>query len=160
MDRREFLHLLGIVSVAGMPLPLSLARAEQAAEELYDAPAFGNVSLLHITDTHAQLRPIYFREPNVNISWRRQYGRASPARCRRGVSQAVRDCTKFTACSPFTYLNFERYAPIYGKAGGFAHIVAVEGARHGGRPEAARGIANGTFGSDRNLFLRFARISY
>ena len=50
-----------------MALPLDPARAEQAAEALYDAPAFGNVSLLHITDCHAQLRPIYFREPNVNI---------------------------------------------------------------------------------------------
>ena len=67
MDRREFLHLLGMASVAGMPLPLSAARAEQAAEELYDATAFGNVSLLHITDSHAQLRPIYFRESNVNL---------------------------------------------------------------------------------------------
>lgn len=30
-------------------------------------PAFGNVSFLHMTDCHAQLRPIHFREPNVNI---------------------------------------------------------------------------------------------
>ncbi|MDX2494862.1 MAG: hypothetical protein QNK27_07865 [Desulfuromusa sp.] len=30
-------------------------------------PKFGNVSLLHFTDSHAQLNPIYFREPNVNM---------------------------------------------------------------------------------------------
>ena len=67
MNRREFLHLLTAASAAGLALPLDAARAEQAAEALYDAPAFGNVSLLHITDCHAQLRPIYFREPNVNL---------------------------------------------------------------------------------------------
>ncbi len=67
MNRREFLHLLAAASAAGMALPLDPSRAEDEAEAFYDAKAFGNVSLLHITDCHAQLRPIYFREPNVNI---------------------------------------------------------------------------------------------
>ena len=67
MNRREFLQLLSAASAAGMALPLDPSRAAEAAETLYDAPAFGNVCLLHITDCHAQLRPIYFREPSVNL---------------------------------------------------------------------------------------------
>ena len=40
MNRREFLHLLSAASAAGMALPLDPARAEQAAEALYDAAGF------------------------------------------------------------------------------------------------------------------------
>jgi len=62
LQRREFLQLLAIASVAGASLRPRSSEA-QAAAELYDVPPFGNVSLLHITDTHAQLLPVYFREP-------------------------------------------------------------------------------------------------
>jgi S-sulfosulfanyl-L-cysteine sulfohydrolase len=44
-----------------------LAAKPGAGERLYDVPKFGNVSFLHFTDCHAQLTPIYFREPNVNL---------------------------------------------------------------------------------------------
>ncbi|MGO8908637.1 MAG: thiosulfohydrolase SoxB [Bradyrhizobium sp.] len=124
MDRREFLHLLGMASVAGMPLPLSTARAEQAAEQLYDAPAFGNVSLLHITDCHAQLRPIYFREPNVNLGVGSMAGRPPHVVGEAFLKQfGIAPNTRLAHA--FTYLDFEHYAPIYGKAGGFAHIATL-----------------------------------
>jgi sulfur-oxidizing protein SoxB len=44
-----------------------LAAKPGAANKLYDLPKFGNVSFLHFTDCHAQLRPIRFREPSVNM---------------------------------------------------------------------------------------------
>jgi sulfur-oxidizing protein SoxB len=44
-----------------------LAAEPAAAERLYEQPAFGNVSVLHFTDCHAQLLPLHFREPHVNI---------------------------------------------------------------------------------------------
>ena len=62
MQRREFLQLLAVAAAAGASLRPRTSEA-QAAAELYDVPPFGNVSLLHITDTHAQLLPVYFREP-------------------------------------------------------------------------------------------------
>ena len=43
------------------------ASKPKSADALYDIPAFGNVSLLHFTDCHAQLLPIYFREPSINL---------------------------------------------------------------------------------------------
>jgi hypothetical protein len=49
------------------PGPHADADAATAAAGLYDLPRFGNVSLLHMTDCHAQLKPIYFREPSVNL---------------------------------------------------------------------------------------------
>ncbi|NDF52068.1 MAG: thiosulfohydrolase SoxB, partial [Betaproteobacteria bacterium] len=65
MQKREFLHLLGAASAAGISQP-SAARAGDSKIS-YDVPVFGNVSLMHFTDCHAQLMPIYFREPSVNL---------------------------------------------------------------------------------------------
>jgi S-sulfosulfanyl-L-cysteine sulfohydrolase len=62
LQRRDFLGLLGVAALSGASLRPSLSEA-QAAAELYDPAPFGNVSLLHITDTHGQLLPVYFREP-------------------------------------------------------------------------------------------------
>ena len=67
MTRRDFLRLLGAASVAGLPLDNRIAFAQNAAGKLYDVPRFGNVNLLHITDTHEQLKATYFREPDVNL---------------------------------------------------------------------------------------------
>lgn len=66
MHRRDFLRLLAFASAAGASLRPGLSAA-QAASELYDLPAFGNVSLLHMADSHAQLLPTYFREPSINV---------------------------------------------------------------------------------------------
>jgi sulfur-oxidizing protein SoxB len=66
LQRREFLRLLAFAAAAGGSLRADLSHA-QAAAELYDAPPFGNLSLLHVTDVHAQLLPVYFREPSANL---------------------------------------------------------------------------------------------
>ncbi|MCC7100445.1 MAG: thiosulfohydrolase SoxB, partial [Rubrivivax sp.] len=68
LSKREFLQVLGAAGVAGMALSRHAeADAEQAQAALYELPRFGNVSLLHMTDCHAQLLPIWFREPSVNL---------------------------------------------------------------------------------------------
>ena len=58
--------ITAFAGAAGASLRPGLSSA-QAAAELYDLPKFGNVSLLHMADSHAQLLPIYFREPSINI---------------------------------------------------------------------------------------------
>ncbi|KAB2869119.1 MAG: thiosulfohydrolase SoxB, partial [Burkholderiaceae bacterium] len=67
-SKREFVRLLALAAAAGMPLATPGA---QEAAALYDVPppfaGTGAVSLLHFTDCHAQLLPIRFREPSVNL---------------------------------------------------------------------------------------------
>ena len=68
LSKRDFLQVLGAASVAGMGLGrYADADAVTAQAGLYDLPPFGNLSLLHITDCHAQLMPSHFREPSVNL---------------------------------------------------------------------------------------------
>ena len=69
LSRREFMQVLAIAGAGGMALHHQdvLAAKPGAGERLYDVPKFGNVSFLHFTDCHAQLQPIYCREPNVNL---------------------------------------------------------------------------------------------
>ena len=135
MNRREFLQLLSAASAAGMALPLDPARADQAAEALYDAPGFGNVSLLHITDCHAQLRPIYFREPNVNLGVGAMAGRP-PHVVGDAFLRHFGIAAKTPLAHAFTCLDFERYAPIYGKVGGFAHLATLVKRLRASRPGA------------------------
>src|SRR3974390_3528987 len=70
LSRREFLEIVGALAVCAPALNTrALARASDSAlvGAVYDVPPSGNVSLLHFTDCHAQLLPLYYREPQVNI---------------------------------------------------------------------------------------------
>ena len=72
LSRREFLQMLAMGAAAGLVFEGGVNGRKALADDrkagdLYDVPPFGNVSLLHMTDCHAQLMPIYFREPNVNL---------------------------------------------------------------------------------------------
>jgi sulfur-oxidizing protein SoxB len=134
LQRREFLRLVGLAAAAGASLRPGLSEA-QAAGELYDLPSFGNVSLLHFTDCHAQLLPTYFREPSANIGVGAAAGRAPHlvgehllkwAGLRPGSRQA----------HAFTYLDFAHAARTYGKVGGFAHLATLIRRLRASRPQA------------------------
>lgn len=119
MNRRDFLRLLSLASAAGL-LPGRALAQNQAAGALYDLPAYGNVRLLHFTDCHAQLLPVYFREPNVNIGLGQARGQP-PHR----VGQHLLDFYGINdpaLSHALTYLDFAEAAAVYGKVGGFAHL--------------------------------------
>jgi sulfur-oxidizing protein SoxB len=130
LQRREFLRLLALAAAAGGSLRAGLSQA-QAAAELYDVPAFGNLSLLHVTDVHAQLLPVYFREPSVNL------GDGKPPHL---VGEAflkhfsIRKQTP--AAHAFTHLDFVAAARRYGKVGGYAHLATLVKRLRASRPHA------------------------
>ena len=118
MQRRDFLEALLLAAAAGASLRPGTAPA-QAAAELYDAPAFGNVSLLHVTDVHAQLLPVYFREPN-GAGFLKRFG------IKHGSRGAY----------AFSHLDFETLAQRYGKLGGYAHLATLVKRLRAARPHA------------------------
>ena len=124
LNRREFLQALAIASAGGMSLQSSFAGAQTTAKKFYDLPKFGNVHFLHFTDCHAQLLPIYFREPNVNLGISGQEGK-SPHLVgeyflkANGIARGTRDA------HAFTYLDYVAAAQNYGKMGGFAHMATL-----------------------------------
>jgi S-sulfosulfanyl-L-cysteine sulfohydrolase len=137
MNRREFLQVLGIATAAGLAVDGQDALAQQpaAAARMYEVPRFGNVHLLHFTDCHAQLKPIYFREPSVNLGLADAFGKAPHL-----VGEHLLRQFKIPANSPeahaFTYLNFEAAAKTYGKVGGFAHLATLIKRMKSSRPGA------------------------
>ena len=134
MQRREFLRLLGAAAAAGASLRPGLSAA-QAGAELYELPRYGNVSLLHFTDCHAQLLPVYFREPSENIGVGEAAGRVPHLVGERLLRQAGLKPGSIEAHA-FTCLDFERAARTYGKVGGFAHLATLVKRLRASRPRA------------------------
>ncbi|WP_287438583.1 thiosulfohydrolase SoxB [Reinekea sp.] len=138
LSRREFSRLLGLAGAAGiLPGCISLGRAN---EDLYQVPNSGDVRLLHMTDTHAQLMPVYFREPTVNLGFGAAYGRPPHL-----VNDALLNYFGIDAHSQlahaYTALDFTNAAQIYGRVGGFAHLKTLID------------LMRGEFGANKTLLL-------
>jgi len=125
LTKREFMQVMGAGSMAGLNMnAFAQADSKAAAKGLYDIPKFGQVSFLHMTDCHAQLKPIYFREPSVNLGIGSMKGQLPhlvgehllrTAGVRPGSAEA----------HGMSCLNFEVAAKRYGKVGGFAHLATL-----------------------------------
>lgn len=136
LSKREFLQVLSAASVAGLGLgTYAQASAQTAAQGLYDIPAFGNVSFLHFTDCHAQLRPLYFREPSVNLGVGDMRARL-PHLVGDELLKAAGVQPGTAMAHALTYLDFEQAAQRYGKVGGFAHLATLVKRLRASRPGA------------------------
>jgi len=136
-DRREFLKILGVGAITSAGL-ISCSKSENGtpppatgpagtADPLagfYDLPMRGNARLLHVTDLHGQLKPVYFREPNVNLGIGDAFGRPPHI-----VGKKFLDYMGIAVDTPeayaYTYLDFANAAHRYGRTGGYAHIKTL-----------------------------------
>ncbi len=123
ISRREFIRIMGMAGAAGM-LPASTFGASKRPADLYEIPKFGNVSLMHMTDCHAQLNPLYFREPSLNLGLGGALGKAPHLVGEAFLKHFGIDSHSLESHA-FTYLNFEQAAMQYGKVGGFAHLASL-----------------------------------
>jgi sulfur-oxidizing protein SoxB len=137
MNRREFMQVLAVAAAAGMPISAREALAQQAgaAAKMYELPRFGNVHLLHFTDCHAQLLPIYFREPSVNLGVGEALGKP-PHLVGEHLLKHFGIAPRTIEAHAFTFLDFEAAARTYGKVGGFAHLATLVKRLKAGRPGA------------------------
>ncbi|MGD8999228.1 MAG: thiosulfohydrolase SoxB [Granulosicoccaceae bacterium] len=132
ISRREFLQVLAAASAAG----INLAGCEQGSDvqkvkpgvkkdkqpsNIYEMPAFGNVSFMHYTDCHAQLLPVYFREPNINLGVASMYGNP-PHLVGEALLKYYNIKSDTAWAHAYTYLDFAEAAKKFGKVGGFAHL--------------------------------------
>jgi S-sulfosulfanyl-L-cysteine sulfohydrolase len=135
--RRDFLKAAGAAALSGA-LPPRVRAADSPSA--YDIERFGNARILHMTDAHAQLKPVYFREPSVNLGIGEMRGQpphlvGNAFLDRFGISVDSADAYAFTS------LDFEKSAARFGKLGGFAHLkTLIDRLR-------------GEVGSDRSLLL-------
>jgi S-sulfosulfanyl-L-cysteine sulfohydrolase len=119
--RRDFLKVAGAAALA--PALPRLARAADNPS-VYDFEHFGNARILHLTDTHAQLKPVYFREPSVNLGIGVMRGRP-PHLVGRAFLDRFGIKPDTADAHAFTYLEFEKSAARFGKLGGFAHLKTL-----------------------------------
>jgi sulfur-oxidizing protein SoxB len=120
MRRRDVLKVLTSAALSGIVPRIGLA----AGADPYDIGRFGNARVLHMTDTHAQLLPVYFREPSVNIGVGTMAGRPPHLVGRAflehfGIAPGSRDAYAFT------FLDYQEAAHRYGRMGGFAQLKTL-----------------------------------
>jgi sulfur-oxidizing protein SoxB len=120
LRRRDLLKLTGAAALSSA-LP---RQARSADGGVYDLERFGNARILHITDTHAQLLPGYFREPSVNLGIGAMAGQpphlvGHAFLDRFGIKPESADAYAFTS------LDFEKSAARFGKLGGFAYLKTL-----------------------------------
>ncbi len=140
ISRRDFLQASvaasAIYGASGIGNWARLA-AQQALtqDQLLSFNKTGNVTLIHITDIHAQLKPIYFREPEINLGMGAVSGLPPHV-----TGQDFIDLFGLTPGSPeayaLTYKDFSALAKTYGKMGGLDRCATVINAIRADRPDA------------------------
>ncbi|WP_028485785.1 5'-nucleotidase C-terminal domain-containing protein [Thiomicrorhabdus chilensis] len=132
LNRREFLHVMSMAAAAGMLPKVANAFSSQPSQDktpalsmdMYHLPMQGNVRILHITDTHAQLKPVYYREPNVNLGIGPAFGKL-PHVVGHKLLKELNIEPNTPLAHAFSYLNFKEASKTFGKVGGFAHIKTL-----------------------------------
>jgi sulfur-oxidizing protein SoxB len=111
------------------------AQQRLSQDDLLNFDTFGNVTLIHVTDIHAQMKPIYFREPEINLGVggaRGQMPHITGADFRRAYGIADGSPSHYA----LTYNDFSALAGTYGRVGGLDRVATVINAIRADRPDA------------------------
>ena len=111
------------------------AQQRLTQDDLLNFDTFGNVTLIHVTDIHAQMKPIYFREPEINLGVggaRGQMPHITGADFRRAYGISDGSPSHYA----LTYNDFSALAGTYGRVGGLDRVATVIDAIRADRPDA------------------------
>ena len=139
-SRRDFLQVgmatSAIYGASGFGSFSKLAAQQKLSQDdLLQFDTFGNISLIHITDIHAQLKPIYFREPEINIGVGDAFGKVphiTGADFRKMYGINDRSPSHYA----LTHNDFSALAKEYGRVGGLDRVATVVNAIRADRPDA------------------------
>ncbi|MBY8977680.1 thiosulfohydrolase SoxB [Rhodobacteraceae bacterium NNCM2] len=140
ISRRDFLQATvaasAIVGGAGVGQWGRLAAQQKLTQDqLLEFETFGNVTLIHLTDIHAQLKPVWFREPEINIGVGAVHGLPPHV-----TGKDFLKLYNLTPGSPeayaLTYPDFVALAREYGRMGGMDRVATVVNAIRADRPDA------------------------
>ena len=122
VSRRDLVRLLAIAAAAGID-PRRLDAAD-GPERLLEFEPLGNVTLLHLTDTHATTRPVFYREPDTLIGVGDERGRP-PFLTGAELLRAYHLAPGTAEAYAYTYLDFPALAARYGRMGGYGHLATL-----------------------------------
>ena len=140
LNRRDLLQLAaatvalpGVFTGAGSGLNRALAQQKVTQDDLLRFAPLGQVTLLHFADIHAQLVPLYFREPSVNLGV--GAARGKPPHLTGGDFLREFGLAGGTAeAHALTSENYAALAKSYGKVGGVDRLATLIGAIRAERP--------------------------
>lgn len=140
LSRRDFLQTSfaasAIVGVSGFGNWAKLSAQQKLTQnQLLDFETTGNVTLVHLTDCHAQLKPVWFREPSINIGVGEAAGKPPHI-----SGEAFLEAYGLTSGTPEAYalssVDFVAMAQEYGRVGGFDRISTILKSIRSDRPDA------------------------
>lgn len=136
ISRREFVQVAAATLALSGAGGWSRAHAQQklTQADLLAMPALGNVTLLHMTDIHAQLMPLYFREPSVNLGVGEAKGLA-PHLTGAEFLKAYGITPGSAAAHALTAEDFTALARTYGRVGGLDRAATAIAAIRAERPD-------------------------
>ncbi|AXH09029.1 thiosulfohydrolase SoxB [Malaciobacter halophilus] len=140
-SRREFIYMMAMLGASPI-FANSHTRMTNTSnlEDYYKLKPFGNVRLMHMTDSHAQLLPVYFREPSVNLGFYDNFGKPPHI-----VGEKLLDYYGIKGNKRLEYayscVDFEKYAKLIGRTGGYSQIKTVVD------------FLKSSFGEDKTLLL-------
>ena len=123
VTRRDFLTLIAVAGARGGISARALA-SQLEPERLLDFAALGNVTLLHMTDLHATLLPVYYREPDTRVGVGAEEG-TPPFLTGLAFLRAYHIARGSAEAYALSHLDFEALAPRYGRMGGYAHLATL-----------------------------------
>jgi len=122
VTRRDLLHVLVAAAAAGLA-PRVLEAAGAPARLLQMEP-LGNLTLLHMTDSHAMLLPVHFREPDTLIGVGAERGKV-PYVTGTAFLRAYGVAPGSAEAYAYTHIDFPALAARYGRLGGYAHLATL-----------------------------------